>query len=803
MTAPAPAVPFRGALTRALEAQLGLRESADLAQALSTVVAAPDAALPVAAASTWPTGAPDPRTLGAAPGFVAGEAARPAPGASTPIGTPDPRTVAAMTDRVQQERGTPWPQPRASDAARYHGDGDRIAWETPAFARQERLTRTAIAATADPTLLADVVDGVTLLCEQSSWCWPAHDDTFAKRGAVLATVTDPYLDLGAGEVVGQLAWIDQLLGDQLDQHYPGVRARIRHEAHNRVFEPFERRRDWHWLGLDGDAHNWNPWIHGNVLVAALRLLDGPDDNDRRTRILTLVVEGLDRYVSVLPHDGAIDEGYAYWWNGACRLLEALDLLTHATRGAIDPVPSIPALRETIAFPHRMHLGNGWFVNAADGQAKPTADQPWHSLHRAAIRAGDTDAQRFAAAHRQPNRPATTESEGLGRVLRGITDAAWLRARPSAPPAPAATWLSSTHMLVARERDGTASGLTLAVKGGHNDEHHNHNDIGNVLVASDGTPVIVDAGRPSYDARTFSDRRYELWPMQSEWHNVPLIAGRGQPNGPAFAAEVISAQTAPSPALELELAGAYEPGTVDTWRRHVTLDRERREVRIHDAWRLPAGAPGAAAPSAAAPSAAAPSASAPGAAAPGASALAPTPAPAPAPAPESQAPATPTKLWQSAAEDAPNNTSPQLSAADSTSPQLSAADSAATQLAAANSTVRQLSPASRTTPAQPAPPPPTQVRLLLAGDVARDTQSDDTVIVTPIGGGSRVYVTWSASAAATLTPIDLDDPMLADVWGPRLVRLDLDVADRSTMTVTVRQEHPTPLLGETGTVGDAA
>ena len=687
MTDTRPTPPFRGPLTRVLEEQLAPRPAegtADLAAVLLSSIAAPADALPVPPASAWPQGLPDQITL------------------------------SAMTERTSDERGVPWPQPRASDAARYHGDGDRLAWETPAFARQERLTRTVVAAARDATLLPDVVDGVILLCEQSSWCWPAHDDTRAKHGAVLPTVTDPYLDLGAGEVVGQLAWIDQLLGDQLDARYPGVRERIRHEAIVRIFDPFERRRDWHWLGLDGDAHNWNPWIHGNVLVAALRLLDDPSELDRRARILSLIIEGLDRYVAVLPDDGAIDEGYAYWWNGACRLLEALDLLTYATGGAFDPVPHIPALRETVAFPHRMHLGDGWFVNAADGQAKPSADQPWHSLHRAAVRAGDDDARRFAASHRRPEQAAVVEAEGLGRVLRGLTDAAWLRASASAPPAPAATWLASTQMLVAREREDSTLGLAVAVKGGHNDEHHNHNDVGNFLVASDGVPVIVDAGRPSYDARTFSDRRYELWPMQSEWHNVPFVAGRGQPTGREFAASVVSVRTAHTPALELELADAYELGTLASWRREATLDRERREVRIHDAWH-----------------------------------------------------------WAST----PAGVADILDAPD-------AADSAAAHRANFGAKTAES----------------VQLRLLLAGVV---TEIPGSLVVTPVSNAPRVHITWDATASASLTPIELDDPMLADVWGPRLVRLNLDVADRSTMTITVRQEHSKPPIGQTESVGVTA
>ncbi len=350
------------------------------------------------------------------------------PEQALPVATADDRAVwdreAGSVDNVaidelmrvaESERGTPWPQPLASAAARVHRDGDRDGWEQDVYARQRRLSRAAVVAavTLEDRWIDEVADGVWLLCEQSSWCWPAHDDTRTAHGSVLATVTDPFLDLGAGEVVGQLAWLDHLLGSQLDERYPGVRGRIRHEARQRIIHPFVHRRDWHWIGLDGDVHNWNPWIHGNVLAAALVLLDQPGDDDLRERVVRLAVEGLDRYVAVLPGDGAIDEGYAYWWNGACRALEALDLLAFATDDEWDVVGAIPALRETVAFPHRMQLGGPWYLNLADGPARPPTNQPWHALHRAARAVGDRDAAAHAAAHRHAGEPAATEHEGLG------------------------------------------------------------------------------------------------------------------------------------------------------------------------------------------------------------------------------------------------------------------------------------------------------------------------------------------------------------------------------------------------------
>jgi len=497
-------------------------------------------------------------------------------------GTADQPTVRELLDRAEADLGTPWPPLTAQAYARYFRDGDRDQYEQVVFARQRRLSRAVVAAavSGQERWIDEVADGVVLLCEQSTWCWPAHDDTFSARHAVVPSATDPFLDLGAGEVVGQLAWVDHLLGSQLDQRYPGLRTRIRHEARVRVLEPFARRRDWHWLGLDGDVHNWNPWIHGNVLVAALRLVDDAAD---RAALVALAVEGLDRYVAVLPSDGAIDEGYAYWWNGACRALEALDVLRHASGGALD-ASGIGALRATVAFPHGMHLGGDWYLNLADGPAKPPPDQPWRALHRAARQVGDDAARAHAAAHRATL--VGDESPGLGRLLRALTDREWIDAEPAASPLPRDAWFPSTEVMVARGTGGSARGLTLAAKGGHNGEHHNHNDVGTVVVALHGVPVVVDAGRPTYTAQTFGPDRYGIWTMQSSWHNVPEIRGSAQAVGRRYAARgVVAVHDDDRARLTLDLADAYPRDDVRRWERTASLDRRSDRVTITDAWEL--------------------------------------------------------------------------------------------------------------------------------------------------------------------------------------------------------------------------
>ena len=592
-----------------------------------------------------------------------------------------------LRQRADAELRTPWPLPLAHAYVRYFRDGDRTGYEQVVFARQQRLSRAAVlaAVTLDPAWIDEAADGVILLCEQSSWCWPAHDDTRRVHGAVVPTVTDPFLDLGAGEVAAQLAWIDHLLGDEFDEHVPGVRARIRHEVDRRVLTPFELRRDWHWLGLDGDVHNWSAWIHGNLLVAALRLVD---DLARRGRLVDLIVEGLDRYVASLPADGAIDEGYAYWWNGACRALEALDVLGYATRGTLgdavpDAVRRIEPLRQTVAFPHRIQLGGDWYLNHADGPARPPADQPWHALHRAARLVGDGDAQAHAAAHRRAGTPVAHEDQGLGRLLRALTDPQWLAGAPGTSPLPRDAWFASTQVLLARPAAGDCAGLTLAIKGGHNGEHHNHNDVGAVVVALGGVPILVDAGRPTYTAQTFGPDRYTIWTMRSLWHNVPQIRGDEQGHGHRYAARDVSVTINDTKSgLSLDLAAAYPRSDIQRWQRSAWLDRATGRVTIEDAWRLD----------------------------------------------------------PSTADTAPGAG-------------------------------------------------PTRIHLLAAGEV---NVGHGRAEIRALGGAGTAVLTWRpAHAPATTTVRELDDPMLSDVWGRRLTRLEIDVSAlgaTDTLTLIVEEQR---------------
>lgn len=518
--------------------------------------------------------------------------------------------VGRLVLQAEKEKRTAWPQPLVSHYARYFRDGNRTAYEDLVRARQERLTRAVVMAslaagqtshaashdsdadTSDPEAwLDEVIDGAFLLCEQSSWCWAAHDDVHARLGHVVPDRDRPYLDLGAGEVAAQLAWLDHVLGTPLDRRAPGLRRRIRQEVQERIISPFLEQDDWHWLGLDGHVHNWNPWIHSNILAAALFLVE---DSALQAKTVARCIEGLDRFLAVIPADGAIDEGFSYWWNGAGRALEALALLEEATAGAL--AAGLPVVRALVAFPHRMHIGQKWFLNVADGRALAESNLPWNMVRKWALRLGDQE----SATHAEAMTAAAPDAAfGLGRTLHTLLerDVAPPDKARTAPPLTAFTYLPSVQIMVARQTSGTTKGLLVTAKGGHNGENHNHKDVGSVTVAVDGIPLLVDAGQPTYTAQTFGPDRYQIRAMQSGWHSVPAPFGLEQGAGAEFGADVKQAPIPEDPRLVLDLARAYGLDGGSRWTRTVSLDRPGSRARIEDNWDLPPAAPDASASSA--------------------------------------------------------------------------------------------------------------------------------------------------------------------------------------------------------------
>jgi hypothetical protein len=103
----------------------------------------------------------------------------------------------------------------------------------------------------------------------------------------------------------------------------------------------------------------------------------------------------------------------------------------------------------------------------------------------------------------------------------------------------------------------AKSLVFAMKAGHNEEHHNQNDVGSFIVHVEGESLLVDSGRGLYNRFYFGPTRYENIFANSYGHNVPRIAGKLQMNGRQFHGELVSAETnRPEKSATIEFARAY-------------------------------------------------------------------------------------------------------------------------------------------------------------------------------------------------------------------------------------------------------
>jgi hypothetical protein len=466
--------------------------------------------------------------------------------------------------------------------------GNRSRFEAEHRARREMLHAMVLAecVEAKGRFLDAIGNAVWAVCEESSWCYPAHI-AVQKAGVGLPDVTEPTVDLFAGETAVSLAWTRYLLGTQLDRVSKRILPRIDFEIQHRILSPV-LERDFGWMGFDRSGrsrpNNWNPWINASVLTATLII---ETNAERRVRLVHKVLRSLDCFLQPYPSDGSCDEGPGYWGHAGGSLLDCLELLHSATDGRSD-VFTDPLIQNIGRFFHRAHIAGDWFVAIGDCSARLDFDRAL--VFRYGQRIGDPHLKSLAAAGATPE--SIFESAGgryLGRQLWSVFRAsAILGHQPATEPLVRDVWLESEDMqlMTARTRSGSPEGLFVAAWGGHNAQSHNHNDVGNVIVFADGQPVLVDVGAPTYTAQTFSSRRYTIWAFQSAFHNLPTINGAMQEAGRRHAARGVSYRSTGAFAeLVLDLAAAYpEEAKVESWLRTVRLDRGRN-VEITDRFKL--------------------------------------------------------------------------------------------------------------------------------------------------------------------------------------------------------------------------
>ena len=394
--------------------------------------------------------------------------------------------VTHLVARGEEALNTPFPPLPATLYLAYAREGNRSRFESVYFERRTLLQSLVLAecVEAKGRFLDATANALWALCEESTWCLPAHVSVQKVRVG-LPDVTEPIVDLFAGESAVTVAWTLYLLGPELDRVSPQVRRRAALELQRRILTPVFERDDFGWMALnvtsaDRRPNNWTPWISASVLTAALL---GERDTDRRVRLVHKVVRSLDGFLRFHPADGSCDEGPGYWGHAGGSLLDCLDLLHSATGGRLD-VYADPLVQEIGRFFYRAHIAGDYFVPIGDCAAR--FDPKRGVVIRYGKRINDPNLKALAAAGASVE--SILEGRLLGRELNAVFEAGDILAlRATPPPVLRDAWLPSEELqlMTARSRAGSGEGLYVAAWGRHNAQSHNNNAVGNVLVFADG------------------------------------------------------------------------------------------------------------------------------------------------------------------------------------------------------------------------------------------------------------------------------------------------------------------------------
>ena len=490
----------------------------------------------------------------------------------------------SFVQAADRELGAEWGSIPATVTLRYVRDGDRAQYDGMNTRRRTRLANLVVGELLETKgrFLDEIANGIWAISEQTFWGSTAHLGA-QKRGSGLPDVTEPVVELFSAETAALLAWTDYLLGARLDSVSPLLRARIRVEVDRRVLTPALERDDFWWMGFGErkDVNNWNPWIASNWLASALILERDPQ---RRARAVHRIMRSLDVFINGYPDDGSCDEGPSYWDRAGASLFDNLELLRGATNGTVD-VYAHPLVRDMGRYIYRAYIAEPYFVNMGDAPGKVRPDP--ELVYAYGTRIADpvmTGFGAFLARRRGEYRPGANT---LGRMLPALLSTEEVAKATPREPLLADVWLPDLQFMAARSAANTSSGLYLSAFGGHNAQSHNHNDVGNFVVYADGKPVLVDVGVETYTAKTFSARRYEIWTMQSAYHNLPTINGVMQKDGARFRARDVRYVPGSShAAIAMDLAAAYPAeAAVNRYNRTVALDRGARTVTLTERYEL--------------------------------------------------------------------------------------------------------------------------------------------------------------------------------------------------------------------------
>ena len=460
----------------------------------------------------------------------------------------------------EQYLGKPWTVLPWTVFAENKQTGNRVNYEAICFEKRRQMAAIVMAEIMEGKgrFMGDIIDGMGSFCEETWWGIPAH----YPKAIPLSEWQE--VDLFNAETASLIVWTRYMLEKQFDAFSPDLCQRIDREIERRILQPaVERDYWWKTAGM-----NWNPWICSNWLAC---ILICEKDEARKTEAIAQIRKATQAFIDAYPEDGGCDEGPGYWDRAAASMFEIMRLLDF---GTVDQ-----KVQRMASYAYKTYIGNDYCVCFADAHENKAVQQV-NIVYPFGLWLNDQTMREFGAyLGRQKgvltNPAALYDKSGnfptLGRELFFLRHIRDFIAEQPCEPLLKDVWLPDLQIMTSRRGH-----LYVAMKGGNNGESHNHNDVGSFIVYGSQesgvksqvqlSPLFIDPAVGEYTAKTFSDDRYSIWTMQSQYHNLPQINGIDQKDGKEYAAKVVSHKDGQ---LTLDIAGAYPvEAAVKSWKRTV-------------------------------------------------------------------------------------------------------------------------------------------------------------------------------------------------------------------------------------------
>lgn len=443
---------------------------------------------------------------------------------------------------------------------RFETDGDRSEYEAAYFQRRHRLAAFSILYWLYGTEedKKELEDTVWAILDEYTWSVPAH---LQRKGLSVLQEDGYMIDLFAAETGEALAEMLSLVGESLS---PIVRMRTERYINDRILK---YATDSFWWN-SGCTNNWSAVCSGSVAMCAIYM---EKNTERLAEILTKYIDVIQKdFYRGFAADGACLEGLSYWIYGVGYFTYFADLLKKRTKGEINLLRDEPVKNIALFFGKCFFPGQG-SVTFADAGEK-TSYQPALTAYYATLY---PDEFKVPPAEYINMRYPQDHCARFALLLRNFV---WASGRL----APKEVQDFGTHLLPSAQwyLSTAKNGISIAAKGGSNNEPHNHNDVGSFHLFKNGKMLLLDIGLPAYDAFYFTQKRYTYFAACSRSHSVPIINDTYQSPGAEHCAKNVTLR---DDGIQMDISAAYAIPTLSSLIRDLRFDKERGEVRLCDTY----------------------------------------------------------------------------------------------------------------------------------------------------------------------------------------------------------------------------